>query len=77
MYVSEKAMIRYLLNSSNTRVILHMRFPENKVGVRMQLALVPQVDQQVVCHQLGAACKESGTRQMDGWAASGGSSWQG
>ena len=54
-----------------------MRFPENKVGVRMQLALVPQVDQQVVCHQLGAACKESGTRQMDGWAASGGSSWQG
>ena len=30
------------------------------------IAVVPQVDQQVVCHQLGAACVEPGTKQIDG-----------
>ena len=29
------------------------------------IAVVPQVDQQVVCHQLGAACMEPGTKQID------------
>lgn len=28
--------------------------------------LVPQIDQQVVCYQLGAACLEFGTRRKDG-----------
>lgn len=34
------------------------------------MALVPQMGQQVVCHQIGVACLEFGKRRMDGWATS-------
>lgn len=29
------------------------------------MVLVPQIDQQVVCHQIGAACLQFGTWQVE------------
>lgn len=46
-------------------------------GGNVIMQLVPEIDQQVACRQLGAAWLAFGTRWMHGWAASGGLSRQG
>lgn len=65
VYVSENETTRQNLpnerNKSQSCCV--KKSPERKGSVMWKL--VPHIDQQVACHQLGTACLEFGTRWME------------